>query len=269
MQETKKASLSIRIVCALSILIAALGAFIGSGALGGTPIAEAADGRLGADATLLAPGTGAFAIWSFIYTALVVYAIWQMTPRASMSPTQTRIRPLAAASAILNALWIFTVQLGFLALSVVVIVVLLVVLIEMFRRMLSPQQSRFELWLMAITFGPYLGWVSVATIANIAAWLSSMGVGNQAAWAPALACVLVVVAALIGAMTVLFSRGRVATALAMTWGIAWIGIGRSDGGLESPAVAMTAFGAAAALLLLVVVAGVKRIAKYRMEGATL
>ena len=41
------------------------------------------NGRLGADSTLLAPGTGAFSIWSLVYLGLVVYAIWQLTPRAA------------------------------------------------------------------------------------------------------------------------------------------------------------------------------------------
>ncbi len=253
MHNPEKASLSARFICAAAVLLAAFGAFVGSGVLGGTPIAQAAEGRLSADATLLAPGTGAFAIWSFIYTALCIYAIWQLTPAASVSQTQRKLRPLAAASAILNALWIGSVQLGWLGISVLVILILLAVLSRMFMLMRPRIENTAERWITAVTFGPYLGWVSVATVANIAAWLASLGIGEDAAWTTPLAAILVVVAALIGTATVLYSRGRLGVAMAMTWGIAWIGIGRSDGGLLSAPVATTAFVAAGALFILSVV----------------
>lgn len=256
MQTTDRASLGARITCATAVLLAAFGAFLGSGVLGGTPIAEAVEGRLSADATLLAPGTGAFAIWSFIYTALVVYAIWQLTPSASMSKTQRGFRPLAAASAILNALWIGVVQLGWLGASVLVILLLLAVLAWLFMLMQSRIESPAERWIMAVTFGPYLGWVSVATVANIAAWLASRGFGEDVPWATSLAAALVVIAALIGAATVVYSRGRLGAAMAMTWGIAWIGIGRSDGGLLSAPVATTAFIAAGSLFVFSILAAV-------------
>ncbi|GAA3325654.1 tryptophan-rich sensory protein [Paeniglutamicibacter sulfureus] len=258
MHSPPKASWTIRIVCAAAVFAAIAGAFIGSGAMGGTPIAEAADGSLGADSTLLAPGTGAFSIWSLVYLGLVVYAIWQLTPRAARSDTQRRIRPLAAGSAVLNALWIGVVQVGWLGASVVVMLLLLAVLARIFMLMRPHIEHPAERWIMALTFGPYLGWVSVATVANIAAWLAARGVGDGAEWATPLACVLAVVAALIGAMTVVYSGGRIAAALAMVWGIAWIGVGRGDGGLESMPVSVTAYSAATALLLFALVAAARR-----------
>ena len=266
MQSTPPASIASRITCAAAVFAAIAGAFIGSGALGGTPIAEAAGGRLGSDSTLLAPGTGAFSIWSVVYLGLVVYAIWQLTPAAARSATQRRIRPLAAGSAVLNALWIGVVQLGWLGASVVVMLFLLAVLAGIFVLMRPRIEGRAERWIMGLTFGPYLGWVSVATVANIAAWLSALGVGAGRTWTVALACFLVVVAALIGALTVAFSGGRIAAALAMVWGIAWIGVGRSDGGLESGTVATAAYCAAGALLLFALVLAARR--RSRVNAAT-
>ncbi|WP_181419755.1 tryptophan-rich sensory protein [Arthrobacter psychrolactophilus] len=242
----------------MAVLLATVGAFYGSGALGGTPTANAAGGRLGADSTLLAPGTGAFSIWSFIYTALLVYAVWQLTAKAGLSQSQRKMRPWAGASAVINALWIGVVQLGWLGLSVLVIVVLLGVLIRIFLLMKRSSESVTERWITALAFGPYLGWVTVATVANVAAWLSSMAVGDGAEWVTPLAMVLVVVAALIAVGTVHFSGGRVATALAMAWGIAWIGIGRTDGGLESAPVSITALCSAALVVFFALVAGFAR-----------
>lgn len=258
MQSTPPASIESRIICAAAVFAAIAGAFIGSGALGGTPIAQAAGGRLGSDSTLLAPGTGAFSIWSVVYFGLVVYALWQLTPGAARSTTQRPIRPFAAGSAILNALWIGVVQVGWLGASVVVMLLLLLVLVRIFMLMKPLIEQRTERWIMAFAFGPYLGWVSVATVANIAAWLAARGVGAGAAWVTPLACVLVAMAALIGALTVVYSGGRIAAAVAMVWGIAWIGVGRSDGGLESAPVSIAAYCAAAALLLFALLAAARR-----------
>ncbi|WP_195849285.1 tryptophan-rich sensory protein [Arthrobacter sp. AQ5-05] len=270
MRTTYSASLTARILCAGAVLLATLGAFYGSGVLGGTPIADAAGGRLGADSTLLAPGTGAFSIWSFIYTSLLVYAVWQLTATAGKSQSQRKIRPWAAASAVINALWIGVVQLGLLGLSVLVILLLVAVLIRIFLLMIPGTESAPERWITGLTFGPYLGWVSVATVANISAWLSSLGVGEGAAWVTPLAVVLVIVAALIAAATVHFSGGRIAAALAMAWGIAWIGVGRRDGGLESVPVSVAAFCAAALVILYALVAAVTYRKKFdrKLEHAS-
>lgn len=239
----------IPVLTAIAVAAAMFGAFVGSGAFGGQPIKDAAGGWLGADSTLLAPGTGAFAIWTLIYAGLGVYAVWQLGSAARASAVQRRIRPLAAASAILNAVWIVVVQSGWLGISAVVILVLLAVLAWLIRDLI---QSRpvppVERWISGVVFGAYLGWVSVAAVANIAAWLAFHGVGRDAGWAEPLAVLLVFVAVLIGAATVVFSGGRTAAALAMAWGIAWIGIGRSDGGNLSEVVAVAAWVGAGLLL---------------------
>lgn len=253
-----------QLLVSLAVFAAIVGAFVGSGAFGGAPIKDAADGWLGADSTLVAPGTGAFAIWTFIYLGLAVYAVWQLGATARRSPTQRALRPLTASSAVLNALWLAVVQLGWLGISVVVILALLLVLIRIFILLVrDPVVDPAERWIMWLTFGPYLGWVSVATVANIAAWLASLGVGRDAGWTQPLAAVLVVIAAFIGAATVLYSRGRISAALAIAWGVAWIGVGRSDGGTSSAVVAVTAFVGAGALLVFTVVAGVALASRRR------
>ena len=61
-------------------------------------------------------------------------------PRPAVRPPSARLRPLAAASAILNALWLAVVQLGWLGISVLVILALLLVLIRIF--MLLVQEPR-------------------------------------------------------------------------------------------------------------------------------
>ena len=120
-------------VVVASAIIAVVGAFIGSGAAGGTPIQYAAGGALAADATPLAPGGPAFAIWTPIYAGLVAYAVWQLLPSQRADQRQRRLGYPIAISLILNAAWILSIQFDFLAASVPIIVALLAALVVAFR----------------------------------------------------------------------------------------------------------------------------------------
>jgi TspO/MBR family protein len=235
-------------------VIALIGAVVGSGFAGGTPIPKVAGGALSADATLLSPAGPAFAIWSVIYGGLVVYAIWQALPSQVARERQRRAGFWVLGSLLLNAAWILSVQAGLLAVSVVAILALLVVLIVTFvilRR--HPGDSTADAVLLDGVMGLYLGWVMIATVANVASWLQQTGfdglAGNPHGWAIGMLAVF----ALIGCALAVWDGGRFAPAIASAWGLAWIGVSRLTGTLVSAPVAITAF-AAAALLLLVALA---------------
>lgn len=236
----------------VGVIIAIVTAFIGSGALGGTPISEAAGGALSADATPIAPAGPAFSIWSVIYLGLAAYALWQLTPVARRSARQRALRPWALASLVLNAAWIWTVQAELLLASVVVIVVLLVVLIRIMYLLGRPREGGWpELVVTDGAFGLYFGWVLVATFANTFAWLLNAGVELFAEIPVGIAGV--VAAALISVLAGLFSGGRVAPALATAWGLAWVAVARSSGSFESPALVWVAAGSAVVVLLVAVI----------------
>lgn len=216
-------------------------AFLGSGAIGGTPIQDAADGWLSADGTPLAPGRTAFSIWTVIYAGLVVYAVVQLLPSRLRSERHRALRPWAAASVLLNAAWIWVVQFGWLAASVVVIIALLAVLARILVLLVSrPVGSAVDAVFVDGTFGLYLGWVCVATVANVAAWLASLGVTGFGLPVPFAAGVVLAVAAGVAAAIAFYTGGRAAPALAMAWGLAWIAVGRLDGGIVSEPIAWTA-----------------------------
>lgn len=240
-----------RVAMLVVVILAVVAAFLGSGVVGGlTPVAEAAGGWLGPDATWVSPATPAFGIWSVIYAGLLAYAVWQFLPSAQ-SARHDRLRPWILVSVLLNAAWIWTVQAGLLGLSVVVIALLLaclawiLVLLESVRA-----HSWGERILLDGVQGLHLGWVSIAAVANLAAWLASTGVvgdpGQSSLWAK----VMLVVAVLIGAFTAVYNGGRPAPAFALAWGLVWIGVGRADGtGLLSGSLALLAWGGAAIVLL--------------------
>jgi hypothetical protein len=222
-------------------LLATVGATVGSGAFGGTPIAEAADGALSASATPVAPGSPAFSIWSVIYTGLLAYAVWQALPGRRADPRQRRLGWLAAGSMLLNAAWIGVVQLGALWLSVVVIVALLVVLVRILLICLAvPARTRLEALLVDGTFGLYLGWVTIATIANTAAALKASDVGGLVLGPTGWSVVLLVAAAVIGVAYAWCTGGRLAVALALAWGLAWVAVARWTDEPRDGVVATTA-----------------------------
>lgn len=235
------------ILTALSAAAAVVLAAVGSGAFGGTPVASAAGGYLSSTATPLAPAIPAFSIWSVIYTGLLAYAIWQLLPANQFSERQRAIRPWAAASMLLNAAWLWAVQLGSLPASLAIMLALLVVLCRLLMLSLAtPAQSRVEAVLSDGTFGLYLGWICVATVANVAAVLAWAGVALPSEPTPGFVLGL---AAAIG--LALASQRAWVPLLSIAWGLAWIAVARSAGPLVLPGTAL-----AAAISAVVVLGGI-------------
>ncbi|MET0956053.1 MAG: tryptophan-rich sensory protein [Cryobacterium sp.] len=225
----------------VSAVLALAGSFVGSGAAGGTPIQDASGGALAADATPIAPGGPAFAIWTPIYAGLVLYAIWQFLPRQKTDPRQRRLGYGVAASLLLNAAWILSVQFDLLWLSVPVIVLLLAVLVWLFLTTLDTRpRGLVETVLVDGTLGLYLGWVCVATAANITAVLVAAGFTGFGLSADVWAVVVIAVAGAIGVVLAVIGRGRLAPAVALCWGLAWVAVARLTGDLLSTPTAITA-----------------------------
>jgi len=216
----------------------------------GTPVEQSSGGSLSAEATLLAPAVRAFSIWSVIYLGLIGYVIWQWLPANTASERARRIGWLSALSMALNGVWLLVVQVGALWLSVAVIVALAATLGELMRRLGTPRASGAgEKLLVDGTFGLYLGWVAVATLANITATLVASGVNPGADVAEYLAVAVLAVAAVLGAILARVLGGRIGVAVAMTWGLFWIAVGRLTGQPSSDLAGVTAAIAAAVVVV--------------------
>ncbi|KMM47240.1 membrane protein [Cellulomonas sp. A375-1] len=238
----------------LGAVVAIVGATIGSGALGGQPIAEAADGALSATATPVAPDSPAFAIWSVIYAGLAVFAVVQALPRNATDPRLRAVAWWVLASMLLNALWIGVVQAGSVGGSVVVIVVLLAVLARLFVTLVRlAHTNAVASTVTDVTVGLYLGWVSIATLANTAAFLAAADVGELGLGATTWSVILVAAGAVLSIAYALYGSSSptvvIPVGLAMAWGLMWIGLGRTDGPLVDETVATAAFVAAGVALL--------------------
>ncbi|WP_411719895.1 tryptophan-rich sensory protein [Mycetocola sp.] len=247
-----------QIVVVVSAILAIAGAFIGSGAAGGTPIAEASGGALSADATPVAPAGPAFAIWSVIYAGLIAYAIWQLLPAQSRDGRHRRLGYPIALSLVLNAAWILSVQFDLLWASVPIIVLLLIVLIWAFRLTLASRPSNLvDAIVTDGTIGLYLGWVTIATVANTAAVLTAIGFSGFGLSPDMWGVLLIAIAGVIGVGLALYGRGRLAPAASLCWGIAWVAVGRLSGDLVSVPTAITSVLMVAVILLVTIAARIK------------
>ncbi|MFI2105281.1 tryptophan-rich sensory protein [Isoptericola sp. NPDC019693] len=253
-----------QVVVTVSLVVCVVGSMIGVGVFGGTRVEEAAGGALAADATLVAPASPAFSIWTVIYLGLAGYTVFQWLPAHAADERQRRLRLPVAATMLLNAAWILVVQAGVLWGSVLVIAVLLALLARTFLLLVrTPPSGLAERVLVDGTLGLYLGWVCVATVANVAAALAASGFDGGAVadwWAVG---VLAVVAG-IGVALAVRGRGRLAVAAAIAWGLAWVAVARAQG---DPASAPAAASAVAAAVVVLGAAVVLRLRALRGRDA--
>jgi hypothetical protein len=244
-----------KIVIAVSALVAVVGSFIGSGAAGGTPIAEASGGALSASSTAVAPGGPAFGIWSVIYVGLIAFAVWQFLPRTADRARHDGLAVPATLSLLLNAAWILSVQFGLLWVSEPVILALLAVLVWAFVVLRRTTPSG---WVEALvtdgTFGLYLGWLCVATAANTAAVLTAAGYRGSGLGLDVWGVVVAAVAGVVGVLVAVTGRGRIAPTLSLGWGLVWVAVARLDGPLVSVPTAVTALVSTVAVVVVTLVA---------------
>lgn len=254
-----------QVTVAASAVIAVIGSYVGSGAAGGTPIQDAAGGALSATATPIAPDGPAFAIWGVIYVGLVAYAVWQLLPAQSAALRHRRLGYWIAASLLLNAAWILSVQFDLLALSLPVIVALLGVLGWIFVLCLRYRPTgRIDALITDGTMGLYLGWVSIATAANVTAVLVAAGFTGFGIDPDVWAVAVLAVAGLVGVVLAVIGRGRIAPALSLSWGLAWVAVGRLSGELVSVPTGIAAIVAAVVVLAVTLIV---RLTRGRSLGA--
>lgn len=236
-----------QVLVLLSAILAVVVSTIGSGAFGGTPIAEASGGALAADATLLAPAGPAFGIWSVIYAGLVLLAIMQALPANRDDARLDRTAGWTILALLLNPAWILVVQAGVLWLTVVVIAALAAVLIRLALLLSAEPPHGAQKWWHDLPLALYAGWVIAATVANTAAFVDAEITTVTVAYA----LVLLVVATFLSMLVAMVQPAGAGVAAATAWGAAWIGYGRLSG---DPASTVVGVAAAVAAVLLVGVA---------------
>lgn len=250
------------IASASFMLIAAV---LGSGMFNSDSVSQQQDGSLSDQGSYLAPAGPAFSIWSVIYLGLIVYTIWQALPAQRQDERQKTVGGWVAASMALNGLWLVAARFGPLWSTVLVIVLLLAVLARVIVLLgRTPARGWPERIIVDGTNGLHFGWVTIATVANTAAWLTATVPESWAEQADLIA-ILVLVAVLVIAAASAWVTGRIAPALATSWGLVWLAVGRLTEQPQSTPTAITALIVAALILLVAVVAVARR---ARSHGRT-
>ncbi len=200
--------------------------------------------------TLITPAGYVFSIWGVIYILLGIFVIYQAFAGAHGKQYRERIGWLFVSSCVLNIIWLFLWQFGYLSLSVFIMFLLLANLILIYLR-LGIGKSRdaiFGRLAAHLPFSVYLGWITIASIANVASalvFLSLDGiVTNPVVWSTS-----VIIVALLITLTVLATRKDVAYTLVVIWALIGISVKQSE---NSMIVVITETGAA--ILAIAVVA---------------
>jgi translocator protein len=189
--------------------------------IGGPDVGEVA----GRYPTFVVPAGYAFSIWGLIYALSLGYAVLQALPARRADPLFRQIGWWTAAAFLSSTLWTVVFRQGWFAASVSVIFVLLVSLVVVVRRIgaASGRRAAADTWLVHVTFGVYLGWVTVATIANVAQALVAHEWGGWGLAPSAWGVIVLVVAAAVATAVILTQRSA-AFGAAVVWALVAVAV---------------------------------------------
>lgn len=187
--------------------------------------------------SLFTPAGVTFSIWGLIYLLLGAHVLYQcgLFRRAAETADEAallnRVGVLFAVSSLANTAWIFAWHYDLIALSAVLIVVIGICLALIVVTIRATNPVGRQRWLVSVPFSVYFGWTTVAVIANMTVLLVSLGWDGfglaDATWA----AIMVLVAMVIGAATVVRNHD-VAYGLVLVWAFAGILLRQvSTGGL--------------------------------------
>lgn len=211
----------------------------GTGAINNTRVGDVSDKY----PTLLTPAGYAFSIWSLIYLGMILFSIYQALPRHTANPRFLKIRTLYIASCVANCAWIYFWLHEQILIATAVIFILLAALVFI-NINLKGANSLAETWLARLPLSIYFGWVTVASIINATVALVFAGVETTNATATAWACVLIVVATVLGVL-IRWKLSLPAYALTVAWALTAIAVKQSG---KTLIVTLCAFGVVALLI---------------------
>jgi len=169
---------------------------------------------------LFAPAEYVFSIWGLIYALLLIFVIFQATPKQKETNFLRKIGYFFVLGSIANISWIFLWHYEQIVLSIIPMFVLLGTLIAIYLRLQIGRSNvpLKEKLYVHLPFSVYLGWITVAPIANVAAALVAInwdGWGiSEVTWT-----VLVIIVALIITSSVIITRKDIVFSLVIVWAL--------------------------------------------------
>ena len=171
------------------------------------------------------PAGYVFSIWGLIYLGLVAFAIYQAMPAQRTNPHLQAVGWWVALGGLANIAWIFLWHYEQFPLTLIAMLVLLATLIITYLGLRAGNKpvSRAETWMARLPFSIYLGWITVATVANVTDVLDYLK-WNGFGIAPEIWMGIVLLAVLVIAALMNFSRRDIAYAAVILWALAGISI---------------------------------------------
>jgi len=174
------------------------------------------------------PAGYVFSIWGVIYIGWIAYAIFQALPTQRENPRLRATGWWVSLSGIANSAWIFLWHYEQFPLTLVAMLTLLATLVVVYQRLGTGRTSvpAAEQWAVRLPFSIYLGWITVATVANVTSLLDYLkwdGFGI----APEIWMGIVLIAVLVIALLMIFTRRDLAYTLVILWSLVGISVKHS------------------------------------------
>ncbi len=208
--------------------------------------------------TLLTPAGYAFSIWGVIFTGLVVYTVWQLLPAQRPAALPRQLNSLLTRAVVLTTAWTLLFSYELIGSSLTVMLLILLLLVQAYGRarrlVLAHAAPGWPVWFLSL----YLGWIMLATVLNFIFGLRDGFGAHGLVWSAPVSLVgcyaLLVVAAGLGVALAWHFRDALLP-LPIAWGL--VGTWQAQQAAQ-PGLALTALGAAVALLVGAALAGWQR-----------
>lgn len=177
--------------------------------------------------SLFVPAGYTFSIWILIYIALIIYGVYQLLLPQRKKIIYTEVALPFMISMTLGIWWGIVYHLEFISLSVVFILGMFVFTYMVYREIRTAIiYNECPKWTLA-PFSLLLGWLFFASIANFTVWLVFTG-SNGSFLGEVVMTRLIVIAAMIAAISFSIKYWDYVFPLAVTWGLIGIYIARKD-----------------------------------------
>lgn len=237
------------------VIFTSLFALISNGLANALPLNGRNTGQISDSFNVLfVPAGYVFSIWGVIYIGILAYTLYQALPAQRANPRLLATGGWFALSSLANGAWIFAWHYGLYALSLGIMLVLLASLTIAYLRLNIGRAtfSTVEKWVVSIPVSIYLGWITVATLANATALLSYVG-WNGWGISPLTWTLVLLLAGVIVAGWMAFTRSDVAYLLVLVWAFAGISVRW----LDLPVLNVAGFAAAGLVLVLLIASRVR------------
>ena len=180
----------------------------------------------------LTPASYAFIIWGLIYTALLVFIIYQLLPAGRARPEIQRIGGWFIVSSAMNIAWLLLWHFQYIESTLFIMLALLISLIAIYSRtrVPGPPVRDAAYWLLSVPFSLYLGWLTVAILSNLSVFLAhTYGESKEiAGMSPTTYSVWLLIIASVIALWVAYRHHDPFYLLPIVWGLIAIGVEQQE-----------------------------------------